>query len=298
MRSAGLLAGLLLAIALVWQRDASASSAGSALDPSVSAPGACVAFVPTAGDRHRTIFLDAGHGGPDPGGVGATQAGNTIDEASETLPVELDTTALLRARGYRVVVSRTHDTSVVKLRSGDVSGGELTLQGAYDDVAARDECANRAHANVLVGIYFDAGASPSNAGSVTAYDADRPFSEANLKLAELLQSSVLAALNARGWEIPDEGVQPDSELGSFDGEASEGGIAQEAASYDHLLLLGPATAGYFSTASQMPGAVVEPLYITDPFEGSIAASARGQKAIAAGIASAVEKFLSGGRSSG
>jgi len=46
-------------------------------------------------------------------------------------------------------------------------------------------------------------------------------------------------------------------------------------------------AGYFSTPSKMPGALIEPLFITDPHEGSIAASAQGQQVIAKGIAEAV-----------
>jgi len=49
--------------------------------------------------------------------------------------------------------------------------------------------------------------------------------------------------------------------------------------------------GYFSSPSEMPGAVIEPLYLTDPFEGSIAASATGQQTIARGIADAVEQYL-------
>jgi N-acetylmuramoyl-L-alanine amidase len=49
--------------------------------------------------------------------------------------------------------------------------------------------------------------------------------------------------------------------------------------------------GYFSTPSEMPGAVIEPLYVTDPFEGSIADSTVGQQAIAHGIASGVKQFL-------
>jgi N-acetylmuramoyl-L-alanine amidase len=62
-------------------------------------------------------------------------------------------------------------------------------------------------------------------------------------------------------------------------------------SYGHLLLLGPAKRGWFETPSQMPGALIEPLFITDPFEGSIADSSTGQQAIATGIATAVERFL-------
>jgi N-acetylmuramoyl-L-alanine amidase len=278
-------------VVLGWQYAAGASAGGRAVDAQAFSAGACMAFEPTAGDRHDTVFLDAGHGGIDPGGVGVDEAGATVEEADETLPVELDAMALLRAKGFRVVVSRTRDTTVLRLRPGDVSEGVLTLQGAHDDVAARDVCANLAHASVLVGIYFDASASSANAGSLTAYDADRPFSAANLRLADLLQHDVLGAMNAQGWGVPNDGVLPDSELGSLVGEAASGGIAEAAAAYDHLLLLGPAEPGFFTTPSEMPGAVIEPLYITDPFEASIAASGHGQMVIAEGIASAVEQFL-------
>ena len=84
---------------------------------------------PTQGDRHQTVFLDAGHGGIDPGGVGTTSAGTAIDEAHLTLPVELDAMQLLRAEGFRVVVSRTTQSTVVRLGPGMESGGELTLAG-------------------------------------------------------------------------------------------------------------------------------------------------------------------------
>jgi N-acetylmuramoyl-L-alanine amidase len=263
----------------------------TALDPAAFASGACVAFAPTKGDRHETVFLDAGHGGIDPGGVGTTEAGKTIYEADETLPVELDAMALLRAKGFRTVVSRTKSSTVVKLSAADESGGVLTLQGSHDDVVARDECANDAKARALVGIYFDAGASAQNAGSLTAYDAVRPFAAQNLALASLVQADVLAGLNAHGWGIPNDGVVPDTTLGSYVGDPSSGGIAGEAASYNHLLLLGPARSGFFSNPSQMPGAVIEPLYLTDPFEGTIADSTQGQMVIAQGIARAVETFL-------
>ncbi len=264
----------------------------AAIDPSYFASGACMSYPPSNGDRHITVFLDAGHGGLDPGGVGETESGQQIDESHVNLPIELDTMTILRAQGFRVVVSRTKNTTVLKLGAGDTDGRLLTPQGSHDDVAARDDCANLAGAELLVGVYMDAGGSPDNAGSLTTYDTDRPFSAANLTFATLLQDDVLSAMNAEGWGIPDDGVVSDATEGSSVGDPATGGLAAEAANYDHLMLLGPASTGFFSTPSQMPGAVIEPLFVTDPFEGSIAASTKGQEVIAKGIARAVEQYFS------
>lgn len=259
------------------------AAAVTAVDSARFAKGSCMAYAPTHGDRHLTVFLDAGHGGLDPGGIGRTAGGRTISDAGEALPVELDAMALLRAKGFRVVVSRTTDNTVARLNAADVDGRLLTARGVHDDVAARAQCANQAHAKALVGVYFDTGGA-NNAGSVTGYDAARPFAAQNRRLATLVQDDVLASMNRHGWQIPSGGVQPDDQLGSTVNSSTGD-------SYGHLLLLGPAKRGWFSTPSQMPGALIEPLFITDPFEGSIADSSTGQQAIASGIAQAVEQFL-------
>jgi hypothetical protein len=130
--------------------------------------------------------------------------------------------------------------------------------------------------------FFDAGPTEENAGSITAYDAARPFSQANLRLAGLVQDDVVASLNAHGWGIPDDGCS----------EVSLGGPAMtETAADRHLLVLGPAMAGFFAAPSQMPGALIEPLFITDPFEEAVAASLTGQQAIAASLDLAVQQYF-------
>jgi N-acetylmuramoyl-L-alanine amidase len=268
-----------------------AAAAATPLDTPAFAPGACVAYTPTKGDTHKTVFLDAGHGGIDPGGVGTTSTGQTVEESQVNLAIELEAMALLRAHGYRVVVSRTGDSTVTRLSAVDTDGSLLSLEGSHNDVVARVACANLARADALVGIYMDAAASSSQAGSVSLYDAARPFATQSQELAQSLQTEVLSALDAQGWQIPDDGVQPDSGFGSSVGSPSGGGLAAEAAAYDHLLLLGPAMGGYLAFPSAMPGAVIEPLFLTDPFEGSIAASAAGQHVIAGAIATAVERYL-------
>ena len=68
-------------------------------------------------------------------------------------------------------------------------------------------------------------------------------------------------------------------------------LSTAAANYSHLLLLGPGVPGWFTTPSEMPGALIEPLFITDPYEGSIADSSAGQQVIAGGLAQAVEQYF-------
>ena len=286
-----MLASVSLAVATGRKVESSTDDGPVALDPSAFATGSCEVLPPTHGDNGHTVFLDAGHGGVDPGAIGTATDGATVEEADETLPVELAAADRLRELGYRVVVSRTSDSSVVRLTPADLDGGVLSLQGAHDDVVARDLCADMSGAQILIGIYFDSGASSSDAGSLTTYDTDRPFAASNLQLADLVQQDVLAAMNAEGWAIPDAGVTPDTQEGSLVPTSSDSPLAVDAANYGHLLLLGPPEAGYQPTPSTMPGAVIEPLFVTDPFEATIAASAQGQEVIAGGITSAVEQYF-------
>src|SRR5450631_3458778 len=74
------------------------AAAAAALAPSsrqlgggLFAPSTCVAMAPAGPDRHETVFVDAGHGGPDPGASGVTADGQPVNERDLTLPVVLDT---------------------------------------------------------------------------------------------------------------------------------------------------------------------------------------------------------------
>ena len=251
--------------------------------PSAFSPGACMAFPPTSGDRHRTVFLDAGHGGPDPGSLGTTAGGAAIEEKKATLPTVFATMKLLRADGYRVVVSRTRDSAVVRLDKGDLVGRVFTANGEHDDLAARVRCANLSGASALVSVHFDANDDASATGSETIYDAGRSFAARSRTLAMLLQRDMMAAMAARGWRVPDDGVT---------GHSSGGGEhSSKSVSYGHLFVLGPAMRGYNDHPSDMPGALVEPLFISNPDEGDIAVGAPGQQVLASGIADALEQFL-------
>src|SRR5579859_7041411 len=179
------------------------------------APGACVGMPPTNGDRHVTVFLDAGHGGPDPGAAGYTTSGLAVYERALTLPVVLDAAAMLRAAGYRVVVSRTIDTSVARLGPGDLtSSGSLSLHGEHADIEARAMCANLSQADVLLSVHYNAFSDPTAHGLLTTYDDSRPFATKNQRLAQLVDAGILSSLHGAGWQVPDRGSVVDTTVGA------------------------------------------------------------------------------------
>ena len=209
--------------------------------------------------------------------------GQRVEEAALTVRVALDALPLLRRAGFRVVLSRTGAAAVARPLPGDLASGVFTGEGVHRDLIARDVCADRARASVLLGVYFDASVSAAARGSLTLYDAARPFWRASRRLSELVQRAVLARLSARGLSVPDDGVHTDVGFGSS--------VTSADRAYGHLLILGPAKAGYLATPSTMPGALIEPLFLTNPADASMAASAPGQDAIARGLAAAVEQYF-------
>jgi len=250
----------------------SAPVAVSAADlPGGMAPGTCIDYSPTGTDRHLTVFIDPGHGGPDPGGVGIG-----LQEKDVTLAVGLKLRERLRADGFHVVMSRVTDTSVAKLADDQVVNGAITDTGAHIDTVARIDCANSSGAQALVAIHFNAFSDPSASGSETFYDDVRGFSSASLRLANDLDSSLQSSFTASGWQVYDRGVLSDADTGAS-------GLTAAADAYGRLMEIGPAQSGWNNHPTTMPGALVEPLFLTAPAEAAVAGSQSGQNTIAAGL---------------
>jgi len=243
-------------------------------------PGACMSFAPTSGQESRTVFIDPGHGGLDPGVVGQV-GGQDVREKDVALAVGTRVAALLQSGGYRVVLSRTRDSSVMKLAPSDSVTGAMRASAVERDLVTRAACANAANASVLLSIHFDAFGDPSVGGTETFYDGARSFAADSKRLASDVQQSVVSALGTS-----DRGVWTDDQI-------TAPALSDTGTRYGHLIELGPAQPGYVDTPSLMPGALVEPLFLTNDIEARLADSPSGQQKIAVALKDALEKYLAG-----
>jgi N-acetylmuramoyl-L-alanine amidase len=224
--------------------------AASALVPGGLSPGTCVRVKGT-GEARRTVFIDPGHGGRDPGATGAGSSRRPVVEKTLTLAVALELSRRLSAAGYGVVLARTTDTDVASVRDEDTVQGALKASAVRRDTLARAACANAAKADVLISIHFNAFTDPAVGGVQTVYDDARPFSSDNAALAAAVQGGIVGRFQAGGWRIDDRGVWKDADTGTA-------ALSTEGDYYGHLVELGPAQRGWVDQPSEMPGILVEP----------------------------------------
>ncbi|MGH3471578.1 MAG: N-acetylmuramoyl-L-alanine amidase family protein [Nocardioidaceae bacterium] len=248
-------------------------------------PTSCIFYPPTHGDRHRTVFLDPGHGGNDPGTEGQDSRGVTVHEKVPTLAVAKRAAVELRARGFAVVMSRTADATVMHMTPRDLSGKLMTPAAVHNDIVDRVACANTAHAAALVSIHFNSFTDPTVGGADTNYDTSRPFGARNRQLARLVQHDILHGFHSAGWAVPNRGIR-----NQYQDNAAA--LTAQGNAYGHLFVLGPRKTGWNLHPSKMPGVLIEPLFLSRPTEADVAESAHGQQVIATAITDALTTFLS------
>lgn len=121
--------------------------------------GALVLSLTPVDNSKKTIVVDAGHGGSDPGAVG-----NNLRESDVVLQIAKKLQSLLAAGGYNVVMTRTDDSYV----------------GLYD----RPQLANQLNADVFVSIHANSYSSSSAKGTEVLY-----FN--NIKLAQIVHDELM-----------------------------------------------------------------------------------------------------------
>lgn len=266
-------------VAVAPPADLAAAAGGGEPRLAGLAAGACAGFLPTGRDRGRTVLLDPGHGGPDPGVLGRTGAGAVVKESAATMAIALELAKQLRAAGYRVVLSRTKDSLVAQLDGQDLRAGSLSPDGVRRDLLARVRCANASNAAAIVSIHLNGYPDASVGGTQTIYDSSRPFAAESRRLAQTLQSALVSELR-----LADRGVVADDAL-------DLPALSERAEGYGHLVLLGPAQPGWADQATAAPGALVEPLFLTAPAEAAIAASSSGQRRIATALGTGLKDYF-------
>lgn len=132
-----------------------------------------------------TIVIDPGHGGPDPGAIGASGT----YEKNNTLPVGLNLAGLLRSAGAQVILTRSTDVSP--------AGGTYTERA---DLEARTKIANDLKADLFISLHNDSFGNPDVSGTTTYYSSANPVASQSKTLAASIQSELVKAigLNNRG----------------------------------------------------------------------------------------------------
>lgn len=143
----------------------------------------------------KTIVVDPGHGGKDPGAVD-----NGVQEKSVTLAVGQQLGAILQAQGARVLMTRTGDANPAPAGTVD------------DDLRSRVNLAQQAHASAFVSIHGNEAADSSVSGTTTFYGPICGFysgvklSQADVGRSYSLAQKVQSAIVSRTHER-DKGTQ-------------------------------------------------------------------------------------------
>ncbi|PWK05291.1 N-acetylmuramoyl-L-alanine amidase family protein [Tumebacillus permanentifrigoris] len=170
----------------------------------------------------KIICIDPGHGGPDPGAVGAH-----LRESDINLRVSLLLRDALVRSGVRVLMTR--ETDVLPLKSGTIG----------EDLAYRARLANTAGADLYVSWHYDSSGNPSTDGvSVWVHPSQKGKRTEQWAVAISTSIATAASQKDRGVNFGDFQVLRDT---AMDAVLIEGGFiscrAEEARMADRAFLL-------------------------------------------------------------
>lgn len=144
----------------------------------------------------KTVIIDPGHGGEDPGTYG-----NGLVEEVLTLDLANRVTAKLEAQGARIVMTRTTDD---RCGSPTIYTGLTLYERSRKDLACRAELTAQEKANLFLSIHYNALAGTAASGTETYYSPTSQYIPQSMRFAGLLQVEVVKATG-----LPDRGVRSD-----------------------------------------------------------------------------------------
>lgn len=239
-------------------------------------------------DNEQVVCIDPGHGGWDTGFARADTGKNpysspTFNEAELNLGMAMMLRDELEANGITVVMTRVTG-GAVNIFDQDVNGdGETRLNvddeeraeqaGARDELQARINICNEANADVLISVHLNGFDDRSVRGYEIIYTAapDRADGEQNEQLAYAVYRRLDTAMreSAYGGGLGRD-VHPDTEVDS---------VQHEFGTEKHFIMTGPGveTPDYTIRPSEMPGIIVEGLFISNDQDAVFVADPENQR---------------------
>lgn len=284
-----LITGLGLAVALVLagcgQDSGPAATAASATTTPAAevnaAPGSVDTTAPAAtpapaADGKYVVTLDPGHGGDESGAAsyGVVEKDSNVDFA---LRVE----RFLRQEGVEVVLTR-RDTN----HPAGVAGTGNTATRA--SLAERVRIANAANSDAFVSIHSNGSPNTGDRGIEVYWESRREFATENQRLARTVLDRMITSTAMAGYDIRDRGT--------IDSSCWRGRAGRCVGLYV-LSPAGQTTLGGNPQAkvpTQMPGVLVELLFISNTEDVALLQDDRARDAIAQGLAWGILDFLKAG----
>lgn len=258
------------------------------MTPVVEAPIA----LPATFERPPIVCLDPGHGGEDRGFTRFFEDGiPAMEESMLVLEQAWDLEARLQLRGYNVVMTRETDAAV-NLDGRDVNGdGRTAAHDAprsnrnknLDELQSRINVCNSANADLLVSMHVNGFSTGGPHGFETWFTRERQFGDRNAVFATLAYAHLKEQLAKLGYVLPAEeerGVLPDTTAD----------VQMEHSLFRHFILTGPEVPGVV-TASEMPGAIVEALFVSNDVDAAVLSTPEGRSAIVTAYENAIVEYF-------
>jgi N-acetylmuramoyl-L-alanine amidase len=139
--------------------------------------------VTTTGQVQKTILIDPGHGGEDPGAVSPYSG---FKEKDANLYISLKLRDLLQSAGYRVLMTREED----KLEYAD--GTTNVVKKRSQDLIRRKQFMDEGGADIVLSIHLNKIPETQYYGAQTFFPKNSPNS---VKLAQCIQKSLIESVD-------------------------------------------------------------------------------------------------------
>ncbi|TAJ16304.1 MAG: N-acetylmuramoyl-L-alanine amidase [Dehalococcoidia bacterium] len=243
-----------------------------------AAPGSVDSKAPTAPvaaalDGKFVVTLDPGHGGDESGA-----AAYGIVEKDSNVDFALRVERFLKQEGVEVVVTR-RDTNYPPGITG------TGRDGSRASLAERVRLANEVNSDVFVSIHSNGSADASARGIEVYWESRREFADENKRLARTVLDRMIDSSARAGYGIRDRGIIDSSCWRGANGRCVG------------LYVLSPAGQVTMSgnpqakVPTQMPGVLVELLFISNTDDVALLKDDRARDSIAQGLAWGIMEFL-------